>query len=123
MVRLAPSSMELREKFDPELPKKTIHVYVKPPQQVSSDQILKRRLEEDPRYALPSRKIRIIEQWREYKASDDNLVLLPPAWIEILESNTSKPAPRSQFAHLLRTLVAGQEVSIPTLGQTPKDFG
>ncbi|KAF9981320.1 hypothetical protein BGZ79_006135, partial [Entomortierella chlamydospora] len=76
-----------------------------------------------PRYALPSKKIRIIEQWREYKASDDNLVLLPPAWIEILESSTFKPAPRSQFAHLLRTLVAGQEVSIPTLGQTPKDFG
>ncbi|KAF9991463.1 hypothetical protein BGZ79_004445, partial [Entomortierella chlamydospora] len=33
MVRLAPSSMELWEKFGSVLPKKTIHVYVKPPQQ------------------------------------------------------------------------------------------
>ncbi|KAF9172792.1 hypothetical protein BGX20_004843 [Mortierella sp. AD010] len=64
--------------------------------------IAKKPSKEDPQYASPSKKIRVVEEWREYKASDDNLVLLPPAWIGILENNTSKPAPRSQ---------------------TPKDFG
>ncbi|KAF9106157.1 hypothetical protein BGX27_009283 [Mortierella sp. AM989] len=39
---------------------------------VSSDNILKRRMEGDPQYASKSKKIRIEENWGDYKASDGN---------------------------------------------------
>ncbi|KAF9399956.1 hypothetical protein BGX21_005276 [Mortierella sp. AD011] len=84
---------------------KTINIIAKKPSKEVATKISpapKLEIGKNPQYASPSKKIRVVEEWREYKASDDNLVLLPPAWIGILENNTSKPAPRSQ---------------------TPKDFG
>ncbi|KAF9351124.1 hypothetical protein BGX26_010794 [Mortierella sp. AD094] len=97
----------------------TIHIIVKP-SKVSSDQILKRELEENPQYASATKKIRILEKWRDYEAADGNTVKLPPEWIKILNSAEYVPAARKEFAHLKANLQVGTEIDIPSMGQAPK---
>ncbi|KAG0010316.1 hypothetical protein BGZ81_002826, partial [Podila clonocystis] len=69
------------------------------------------------------KKIRITEGWKQYTASDGKAVDLPLAWIDILSSTQFVPDPRTSFDHLKSNLRAGDAIDIPSLGQTPKDFG
>ncbi|ORZ19970.1 hypothetical protein BCR41DRAFT_385565 [Lobosporangium transversale] len=88
----------------------------------TSGQILKRKMDEDPQYISPSKKIRIEEGWREYRASDGKMVTLPPSWIAMLEDSRYLPKPRNEFEHLKDDLKAGSWVDIPSLGQVPKGY-
>ncbi|KAG0195906.1 hypothetical protein BGX28_000397, partial [Mortierella sp. GBA30] len=77
-----------------------------------------------PELDLPSnKKIRITEGWRRYTASDGKVVDLPPPWIDILASTEFVPEPRAAFDHLKGDLRAGESIIIPSIGQSPKDFG
>ncbi|KAF9194000.1 hypothetical protein BGZ49_003228, partial [Haplosporangium sp. Z 27] len=87
------------------------------------NETLKRKLDEDPKYILPQKRIRIQEDWKEYKDPNDVPVKLPHSWIEILKGDNLKPATRSQFDHLKKNLQPGNQIEIPSLGQAPKDFG
>ncbi|GJJ71858.1 hypothetical protein EMPS_04215 [Entomortierella parvispora] len=71
----------------------------------------------------PKKKIRITEGWKEYEAADKKTVLLPESWIHILKSDEFVPEPRGNFKLLKNDLQVGQCIEIPSLGQTPKDFG
>ncbi|KAG0254747.1 hypothetical protein BGZ95_005940, partial [Linnemannia exigua] len=84
---------------------------------------LKRLLEQDPRYLPQKKKIRIEEDWRPFTASDATPVDLPPSWINILASPEFVPEPRAAFAHLKDDLQAGDKITIPRMGQVPKEFG
>ncbi|ORZ08566.1 hypothetical protein BCR41DRAFT_359422, partial [Lobosporangium transversale] len=88
----------------------------------SSEQILKRKMDEDPQYISPSKKMRIEEGWREYRASDGKMVTLPPSWIAMLENPEDPPDPRNEFDHLNGDNQPGDRVDIPSLGLTPKEF-
>lgn len=70
-----------------------------------------------------NKKIRITEGWKKYTAFDGKVVDLPPSWIDILASTEFVPEPRSVFDHLKNDLQAGQSVLMPSMGQSPKDFG
>jgi len=48
---------------------------------------------------------------------------LPPLLIGMLNSDTFKPAPREQFKRQLNDVHIGQQITIPSLGQTPKHYG
>ncbi|KAF9322475.1 hypothetical protein BG006_002359 [Podila minutissima] len=77
-----------------------------------------------PELDLPSnKKIRITEGWGQYTASDGKVVDLPPLWIDILASTEFVPEPRTAFDRLKNDLRAGDAIDIPSMGQTPKDFG
>ncbi|ORY93712.1 hypothetical protein BCR41DRAFT_376026 [Lobosporangium transversale] len=54
-----------------------LSIFLSSSAQESSEQILKRKMDEDPRYISPSKKMRIEEGWREYRASDGKMVTLP----------------------------------------------
>ncbi|KAF9958522.1 hypothetical protein BGZ65_001377 [Modicella reniformis] len=112
----------LSDLFDDKLPKRSIHVLVRGPSPGSLEPILKRKLEEDPDLALVTKKSRIQEQWREYMASDNMPVMLPPGWIAMLESDEFAPEPRTAFSHLKNNLHAGVAIDMPYLGQTPKEY-
>ncbi|ORZ18369.1 hypothetical protein BCR41DRAFT_46284 [Lobosporangium transversale] len=88
----------------------------------SSEQILKRKMDEDPQYISPSKKMRIEEGWREYRASDGKMVTLPPSWIAMLENPEDPPDARNKFNHLKSDNQLGDQVHIPSLGLTPKEF-
>ncbi|KAG0271062.1 hypothetical protein BGZ95_001195 [Linnemannia exigua] len=70
-----------------------------------------------------NKKRRITEGWKQYTASDGKVVDLPPSWIDILASTEFVPEPRAAFDHLKHDLQAGDAIIIPSMGQTPKDFG
>ncbi|KAF9397577.1 hypothetical protein BGZ94_006257, partial [Podila epigama] len=70
-----------------------------------------------------NKKIRITEGWQQYTASDGKVVDLPPSWIEILASTEFVPEPRMAFNHLKDDLRAGDAIFMPSLGQSPKEFG
>ena len=73
---------------------------------------------------LPSnKKIRITEGWKQYTAFDGKVVDLPPSWIKILTSSKFDPEPRIAFNHLKDDLRAGDVITMPSLGQIPKEFG
>ncbi|KAF9945300.1 hypothetical protein BGZ72_001496, partial [Mortierella alpina] len=73
---------------------------------------------------LPAnKKIRITEGWRRYTASDGKAVDLPPSWIGILAGTELEPEPRAAFDHLKDDLRAGDAIIVPSMGQTPKEFG
>ncbi|KAF9323098.1 hypothetical protein BG006_001763 [Podila minutissima] len=96
--------------FDAELPEDTIHVIVKQPPP-------------DPQYLPQKKRIRFEEDWRPFTASDGTLVDLPPSWIELLASAEFVPEPRVAFEHLKGNLRAGDGITIPSMGQVPKEFG
>ncbi|KAG0092104.1 hypothetical protein BGZ93_003296 [Podila epicladia] len=93
-----------------ELPEEMVHIIVQRPPQ-------------NPHYLPQKKRIRIQENWQPFTASDGNPVDLPPSWIDILASTELEPKPRIAFDHLKNNLRAGDEISIPSLGQIPKDFG
>ncbi|KAK3805410.1 MAG: hypothetical protein J3R72DRAFT_120864 [Linnemannia gamsii] len=73
---------------------------------------------------LPAnKKIRITEGWRQYTASDGKVVDLPPSWIGILANTEFEPEPRATFDYLKVDLRAGDAIIVPSMGQTPKEFG
>ncbi|KAF9437075.1 hypothetical protein BGZ76_002041 [Entomortierella beljakovae] len=72
---------------------------------------------------LTSKKARFQGQWREYIASDGNMVRLPPDLIELLRRDDFKPAPRTDFAQFVGNLQPGDQIGTPSLGETPKPFG
>ncbi|KFH68113.1 hypothetical protein MVEG_06843 [Podila verticillata NRRL 6337] len=109
----------------PESPEDNTYILVQrpPPAQLSpvSDISQKRATEE---LDLPSNKrIRIIEGWKQYTASDGDAVQLPSTWIDILLSTEFVPEPRVAFDHLKDNLQAGDSIIMPSMGQSPKDFG
>ncbi|ORY88911.1 hypothetical protein BCR41DRAFT_366217 [Lobosporangium transversale] len=61
---LAIASKKLGNIFNSKLPDETIHIFVK---------LRARKMDEDPRYISPSKKMRIEEGWREYRASDGKM--------------------------------------------------
>jgi len=73
---------------------------------------------------LPSnKKIRITERWKQCSASDGMVVDLPPSWTDILSSTEFVPNSRGEFAHLKANLRAGDEITVPSLGQFPRSLG
>jgi hypothetical protein len=70
-----------------------------------------------------NKKIRIIEDWRQYTASDGKVVDLPPPWIDMLACTEFVPEPRAAFGHLNDSVQAGDAVIAPSIGQIPKGFG
>ncbi|ORY89843.1 hypothetical protein BCR41DRAFT_403567, partial [Lobosporangium transversale] len=76
----------------------------------SSEQILKRKMDEDPQYISPSKKMRIEEGWREYRASDGKWSRYHPLGSQCWRILKTRPM------HL------GDQVHIPSLGLTPKEF-
>ncbi|ORZ12933.1 hypothetical protein BCR41DRAFT_98142 [Lobosporangium transversale] len=119
---LAIASKKLGNIFNSKLPDETIHIFVKLPPQETSEQILKRKMDEDPRYISASKKMRIEEGWREYRASDGKMVTLPPSWIAMLENPEDPPDPRNKFNHLKAVIRLVIEFDIPSLGRRPKQF-
>ncbi|KAF9151004.1 hypothetical protein BGX20_005537, partial [Mortierella sp. AD010] len=99
----------------------TIHIIIKSNEE-SLDQIHKRKLEKYLQYVSATKRTRILEGWREYKAVDGNTVELPPQWIRILDSTYCIPAARTKFAHLKTDLQVGTEIDIPSMGQAPKEM-
>ncbi|KAF9111578.1 hypothetical protein BGX30_007560, partial [Mortierella sp. GBA39] len=76
-----------------------------------------------PQYIPQKKRIRIEEGWKPFTASDGTPVDLPPSWIKILANPEFVPKPRAAFAHLKDVLRAGDPITIPSMGQVPKDFG
>ncbi|KAH7057940.1 hypothetical protein BKA57DRAFT_499820 [Linnemannia elongata] len=116
---------DLSEVFPDKLPKKTIHIIVlrHPPDLLLSTITFPKR---DQRLMLDlpaNKKIRLTERWRRYTASDGTAVDLPPSWIKILASTEFVPDPRAAFDHLKGDLRAGDKITIPSMGQVPKNFG
>ncbi|KAG0049873.1 hypothetical protein BGZ83_005304 [Gryganskiella cystojenkinii] len=71
-----------------------------------------------------NKKIRIIEKWVPYRASDGKVVDIPPLWIDILASTEFVPEPRTAFDHLKGDdLRVGDAIVVPSMGQSPKEFG
>ncbi|KAF9183686.1 hypothetical protein BGZ51_003864 [Haplosporangium sp. Z 767] len=99
----------LSKLFTEKPPKKTIHIIVQRPPQ-------------DLEFMPKNKRIRIIEGWKPYKASNGESVDLPLSWIELLEGTELEPEPREAFKHLKDRLEAGQAIDIPNLGQVPKEF-
>ncbi|KAF9080350.1 hypothetical protein BGX23_002284 [Mortierella sp. AD031] len=108
-------------------PKKTIHIIIhRPPPARSppvSDYISQKRPTTDELDLPANKKIRITEGWRRYTASDGKVVDLPPSWIGILANTEFEPEPRAAFDHLKDDLRAGDAIIVPSMGQTPKEFG
>ncbi|KAF9420713.1 hypothetical protein BGZ76_004056 [Entomortierella beljakovae] len=71
----------------------------------------------------PSEKTHAQESWESYVASDGISVALPSAWISIPSGKELQPSPRKEFSHLKGGLKPGDKVTIPSIGQLPKDFG
>ncbi|KAG0266989.1 hypothetical protein BGZ95_002954 [Linnemannia exigua] len=96
-----------------------------PPQARSpvSDYISQKRPTTDELDLPANKKIRITEGWRRYTASDGKVVDLPPSWIGILANTEFEPEPRAAFDHLKNDLRAGDAIIVPSMGQTPKEFG
>ncbi|KAG0240934.1 hypothetical protein BGW41_006502 [Actinomortierella wolfii] len=92
------------------LPADTIHVIVQPPHP-------------DPQYLPRKKKVRIEEAWQPFTASDGSTVELPPSWIDILTSPEFVPEPRAAFVHLKGDLQPGDAITVPSMGQLPKQFG
>ncbi|KAG0198791.1 hypothetical protein BGX33_012070 [Mortierella sp. NVP41] len=118
---------DLSDVFPDKLPKKTIHIIVqRPPLARSppvSDYIFQKRPMADELDLPANKKIRITEGWRRYTASDGKVVDLPPSWIDILANTEFEPEPRAAFDHLKDDLRAGDAITVPSMGQTPKEFG
>ncbi|KAG0256493.1 hypothetical protein BGZ95_005479 [Linnemannia exigua] len=118
---------DLSDVFEETPPKKTIHVIVqRPPPARSppvSDYISQKRPTADELDLPANKKIRITEGWRRYTASDGKAVDLPPSWIGILANTELEPEPRAAFDHLKDDLRAGDAIIVPSMGQTPKEFG
>ncbi|KAI1292365.1 hypothetical protein EDD11_008792 [Mortierella claussenii] len=115
-------------KLFPESPDNETYILVQRPQTRSppvSDYLSQKRPTTDE-LDLPANKkirIRLSEGWRQYTASDGNVVHLPPSWIDILASNEFVPEPRIAFNHLKNEFQAGDSIHVPHMGQTPKEFG
>ncbi|KAG0333772.1 hypothetical protein BG004_000698 [Podila humilis] len=88
-----------------------------------SDYISQKRPTADELDLPANKKIRITEGWRRYTASDGKVVDLPPSWIGILANTEFEPEPRAAFDHLKDDLRAGDAIIVPSIGQTPKEFG
>ncbi|KAK5827635.1 hypothetical protein F5H01DRAFT_375443 [Linnemannia elongata] len=118
---------DLSEVFPDKLPKKTIHIIVLRPPPARSpsvyDYISQKRPTSDELDLPANKKIRLTERWRRYMASDGITVDLPPSWIKILASTEFVPEPRAAFEHLKGDLRAGDKITIPSMGQVPKNFG
>ncbi|KAF9284769.1 hypothetical protein BGZ88_009808 [Linnemannia elongata] len=118
---------DLSELFPDKLPKKTIHIIVLRPPPARSpsvyDYISQKRPTADELDLPANKKIRLTERWRRYTASDGTAVDLPPSWIKILASTEFVPDPRAAFDHLKGDLRAGDKITIPSVGQVPKNFG
>ncbi|KAF9127204.1 hypothetical protein BG015_004577 [Linnemannia schmuckeri] len=89
----------------------------------ASDYISQKRPTADELDLPANKKIRITEGWRRYTASDGKVVDLPPSWIGILANTEFEPEPRAAFDHLKDDLRAGDAIIVPSMGQTPKEFG
>ncbi|KAF8933774.1 hypothetical protein BGZ58_006114 [Dissophora ornata] len=77
---------------------------------------------------VPEDSIHIIVQrpppgWKQYTASDGKVVDLPPPWIDMLASTEFVPEPRTVFYHLKDDLQAGDYITMPSMGQSPKVSG
>ncbi|OAQ25894.1 hypothetical protein K457DRAFT_900363 [Linnemannia elongata AG-77] len=87
------------------------------------DYISQKRPTSDELDLPANKKIRLTERWRRYTASGGIAVDLPPSWIKILVSTEFVPEPRAAFEHLKGDLRAGDKITIPSMGQVPKNFG
>ncbi|KAG0337159.1 hypothetical protein BG004_007755, partial [Podila humilis] len=100
--------------FPTSLPKGTVHIIVqRPPPE------LKRGREhelEDPQ------KLPKIGDWVNYPAKDGP-VDLPPGLVSLLNSRVFTPAPRDEFKRHLDNVQVGEEITLPSIGQTPKHYG
>ncbi|KAG0361522.1 hypothetical protein BG005_008112 [Podila minutissima] len=118
---------ELSDVFDDKPAKIMVHAIVQrpPPAQYPpfSDYISQKRRAAEEQDLPKNKKIRITEGWIQYTASDGKVVDLPPLWIDILASTEFVPEPRTAFDRLKNDLRAGDAIDIPSMGQTPKDFG
>ncbi|KAF9389902.1 hypothetical protein CPB97_010415 [Podila verticillata] len=125
-LELSPAT-RLSRVFPEELPEEIVHIIVKrpPPAHSSpvSDYISQKRPATDELDLPRNKKIRITEGWKQYTASDGKVVDFPLPWINALASDEFVPEPRTAFDHLKNDLRAGDAISIPSLGQIPKDFG
>ncbi|GJJ77445.1 hypothetical protein EMPS_09804 [Entomortierella parvispora] len=101
----------------PESPDETTYVVVERPK------FSEKRAASNDQDSTPKKRIRLVEEWKSHVAFDGMVVDLPSSFIGMLNSPRFKPEPRRNFAHLLGTLTAGEEISAPSLGQKPKDFG
>ncbi|KAF9272158.1 hypothetical protein BGZ68_002656 [Mortierella alpina] len=91
-------------------PKRTIHLIVQRPSP-------------DPQFLPQKKKVRIVEAWQSFTAADRSSVELPPSWIDILSGLEFVPEPRAAFAHLKDYLQPGDAITVPGMGQVPKEFG
>ncbi|KAG0248748.1 hypothetical protein BGZ95_007872, partial [Linnemannia exigua] len=90
--------------FDADLPEGTIHVIVQRP-------------------PPGNKKIRIEEDCKHFTASDGVSVDLPPPWIELLANTEFGPETQAAFDHLKGSFGVGDGITLPSMGQLPKEFG
>ncbi|KAF9429022.1 hypothetical protein BGZ76_001957 [Entomortierella beljakovae] len=90
-------------------------IFVRLPKRVS-----KRQREDDE--SETSRKARKASERKEYQAIDGP-VDLPPALISLIDSDDFKPASRDEFKKALDGKKAGDEITLPSIGQKPKHYG
>ncbi|KAG0095005.1 hypothetical protein BGZ93_006449 [Podila epicladia] len=110
----------------PEPPDDNTYILVQRPQPARSpvsDYISQKRPPADELDLPANKKVRITEGWRRYTASDGKVVDLTPSWIGILANTEFEPEPRAVFDHLKDDLRAGDAIIVPSMGQTPKEFG
>ncbi|KAG0351246.1 hypothetical protein BGZ54_003348, partial [Gamsiella multidivaricata] len=63
-----------------------------------------------------------IDDWVRYDAKDGP-VYLPPVLISMLNSEMFIPAPRDEFKQQLDNMQVGQQIILPSIGQSPKHYG
>ncbi|KAF9343812.1 hypothetical protein BGX26_005177 [Mortierella sp. AD094] len=105
---------DLQTHFPNGAQKNRIYIVIQPLQQE-----LKRGLECE---SETSRKVSRIDNWIEYRAKD-GLIDLPPVLIKLLNTKEFTPAPREEFKLHLDDKHAGDEITLPSLGQEPKHYG
>ncbi|GBC04861.1 hypothetical protein RclHR1_05900008 [Rhizophagus clarus] len=77
---------------------------------------------EQPAIEHPTKKLRIEQGWKSYKASDARSVELPSQIFDMLKSNKFVPESRMKYYDIFLNLNAGQSIILPNLGQEPKHF-
>ncbi|KAF9407250.1 hypothetical protein BGZ76_006148, partial [Entomortierella beljakovae] len=97
-----------------------VHILVELPQQAPRDGGSPKRDREEESEE-PMKRRRKLEKWQPYRATDGNLVLLPPFMLDILRSDELKPDPRTSFNSLLNVR-AGNQITSMKLGENPKFF-
>jgi hypothetical protein len=71
----------------------------------------------------PLKKMRLFDDsdWKDHRTGSGETVKLPPQMIDMINSTEFAPAPRSHFG-ILDGKIAGNFITLPRLGQTPKHF-